>query len=95
MGKSSKKGGRSKTSIMLESYRKKARELKATEGILREKASEKIIRLNSNMPKWTLGSIAARLKISSSAVSKIKTKDPDIGMETIGRALEIDFDKHR
>ena len=92
MKKSSKKPVRSKISLKLESYKKKKKELESSENFLREKASEKIIKLNSAIPKWTLLNIADKLVISGSAVSKIKAKDADIGMETIGRVLEVDFD---
>ena len=92
MKKSTKKPVRSKISLKLESYRKEIKELESKQNFLREKASEKIVKLNSAVPKWTLLNIADKLGISGSAVSKIKAKDGDIGMETIGRVLEADFD---
>jgi transcriptional regulator with XRE-family HTH domain len=88
-----KKTSETETAVMLRAYRKKLQELEAAEGYLRDRASEKIDSLNSRMPKWTLRSIADKLGLSSSAVSKIKAKDKSIGIETIGRVLETNFDK--
>jgi len=89
----SKKTSEAETAMMLKAYRKKLQELEAVESYLRDRASEKIDILNSKMPKWTLRSIADKLGLSSSAVSKIKAKDRSIGIEAIGRVLETNFDK--
>jgi len=44
------------------------------------------------MPKWTLQGIADRVGLSRTLVSKIKTVDEDVGIESVKRILETDFE---